>query len=74
MIQYTELENLKKWAQMSIKEIQNGSGVKRDHFPDKMIAEVARDEWYTPLFSYGMEYGYLVAMVDLIEKINERAY
>ncbi len=56
-----------------IKRIQNGSGLNRDNFP-KMIADIAQDKWNEPLFSYGMEYGYILALHDLIDCVDSTRY
>ncbi len=54
-------------ARARIKRISSGGGLWRDHFPDSMKGEVARGCWDEALFAYGMEYGYLLAMHDVLE-------
>lgn len=49
-----------------IKRIQNGSGVRRDYFSDEMKGTIAKRNWDDEMFAYGMEYGYLLAMIDMI--------
>lgn len=57
-------------AQKRIKAIQNGSGLNRDQFPEQMKGIVAKEKWYDSLFSYGMEYGYLLAMSDIVHGMD----
>jgi hypothetical protein len=56
----------KEDARTRIEEIQDGSGLARDHFPEGMKGEMAKNLWHDTTFSYGMEYGYLLAMLDVI--------
>lgn len=60
-------------ARERIRRIQNGSGLASHRFPDTMKGEIARRQWHDPMFSYGMEYGYLLAMVDLTEGADSTA-
>lgn len=48
-----------------IKEVQNGSGLSRDEFPEGMKGCIAKEHWHDLMFSYGMEYGYLLAMLEV---------
>lgn len=47
-----------KW----FKEIQGGFGVDRTTFPNTMKGEVAKSLWEDSIFSYGIEYGALIAL------------
>lgn len=49
-----------------IKRIHDGSGVDRDNYPKSWRGEIANEMWDTPQFGLGMEYGYILAMLDLI--------
>lgn len=51
------------------RRVQNGL-LDRSHFPPEWKAEIAAHEWHNPLFSYGMEYGYLLAMADIMNKTD----
>lgn len=53
-----------------IKRIQNGSGVNRDMLPESMRGLMAKDLWDVPEFACGMEYGYLLAMKDLLSGVD----
>lgn len=57
-------------AQKRIAEIQNGYGVARDNLPETMRGSLAKDHWDDWLFAYGMEYGYLLAMMDIKNNLN----
>lgn len=48
-----------------IHRITNGSGLTRENFPEERKGNIAEGCWHEPFFSYGMEYGYLLAMFDL---------
>ncbi len=51
---------------LNIEDIQSNHGVgNRDRFPESMKGEVAKDLWHDTKFAYGMEYGYLLAILDL---------
>lgn len=51
-----------KW----FKEIQGGSGVDRSKFPNKMKGAIAKKLWdEDPIFSYGIEYGILIALREI---------
>jgi hypothetical protein len=62
--------DLSVWIDGEIKAVQNGSGLARENFPEGMKGRVARDLWNDTTFSYGMEYGYLLALVELKRKIG----
>jgi len=58
-------------AQRRIRLIQSGHVPDREHFPDDMKGSLARDHWNgtsqeSLMFQYGMEYGYLLAMLDIV--------
>jgi hypothetical protein len=44
--------------------IQGGHGLDRSAFPEEWKATMARKHWDDELFSYGMEYGYLLAIAE----------
>jgi len=50
-----------------IKAIQSGGGVKRDSFPDSMKGEIPKAHWDDGLFTLGLEYGYMIALMDVFE-------
>lgn len=47
-----------KW----FKDIQSGQGVDRSDFPDDMKGNVAKQVWDDSDFTYGIEYGVLIAL------------
>ena len=58
-------------ARRRIKLIQSGCIPERWKFPDDMKGSLARDLWdgtsqESLMFQYGMEYGYLLAMLDIV--------
>ena len=64
-------------ANRRIQMIQSSSGLKLENFPDKMKGEMARllmdgerrvceFQNDSTMFKYGMEYGYLLAMLDIV--------
>lgn len=55
---------LLNYASKKIRNIQNGE-FDRTGFPEEMKGEIAKDQWYDVKFMFGMEYGYLLAMVEL---------
>jgi hypothetical protein len=66
--------DLINWAQSNIYDIQNGYGLDKDYFPKNMMGEIAKEKWNDPNFSYGMEYGYILAMIDLMDEISGKTY
>lgn len=50
-----------------IQAIRNGSGIDRTQFPDSMKGEVPKTKWNDVLFTLGLEYGYLMALMDVYE-------
>lgn len=58
-------------ARHRIKEIQNGGGLDREAFPEDMKGQVAKQLWYDSRFAFGMEYGYLLAMLDVVKAGKE---
>lgn len=59
-----------KWADEQIKRIQSGE-IDRHDFPESMKGEIAKDQWHDAKFAYGMEYGYLLAMLELKKHLYE---
>lgn len=58
-------------AKRRIKLIQSGHVPDRRQFPDNMKGSLARDHWdgtsqESLMFQYGLEYGYLIAMLDIV--------
>ncbi len=47
-----------------IRAIRNGRGINRDAYPEEMRGRLASELWKSPDFSYGMEYGYILALMD----------
>ena len=52
-----------------IKEIQNGSGVNWKNLPENIRGDIF--EPFNGLFSLGMEYGYILALVELFDISTE---
>ncbi len=63
-------EEVIAWAKAQIKLVQNGEGPSRHNFPEDMQAEMSRLYWHLPMFSYGMEFGYLHGMAELIKHLE----
>jgi hypothetical protein len=55
----------------AIREVQNGSGVDRSIIPESMRGEVANTLWHNPIFGYGAEYGYIAAMLEVKQKLQD---
>jgi len=53
-------------AQRRIKLIQSSTSLNRDNLPESMRGSLAKDLWNDHTFDYGMEYGYLLAMFDIV--------
>ena len=47
-----------------IKDIRDGDGVDRKNYPETMKGSIAKRLWHGADFSYGMEYGYILALMD----------
>lgn len=62
--------NLSKWIKDQIERVQNGQ-CDRASFPEEWKAQIAKAVWDKPLFSYGMEYGYLLALADLQKALEQ---
>lgn len=56
---------IKEEAVKTVKRIQHGDGLDRDNFPEKMKAILAKELWGSGEFSYGMEYGYILALIHI---------
>mgnify|MGYP001570451171 CR=1 FL=1 len=54
-----------EYAKQKIEDVQSGT-FDRSEFPEELKGEMAKTCWNNDYFSYGMEYGYLLAMVDLL--------
>jgi len=46
-------------------KIQNGEGVDRTQFPESMKGEIAKKYWDDSLFTYGIEYGVILALMEV---------
>lgn len=56
-------EQALKW----FKKIQNGSGIDRSKFPDILKGSIAKDKWNDFLFTYGVEYGVLISLIEMFD-------
>jgi hypothetical protein len=61
----------KKEAIQEIKEIQNGSGINRSFYPNVWKGDMAKDLWDEVDFAYGMEYGYILGLLNAFELSSE---
>jgi hypothetical protein len=52
-----------KW----ISEIHNGKGVDTTRFPEILKGSLAKEYWYNDLFSYGIEYGVMIALMEAFD-------
>ena len=57
----------KKHAIKWFKEIQGGDGVVRSKFPDNLKGNLAAHLWNEITFTYGIEYGVLIALMDIFD-------
>lgn len=53
------------------KEIQNGEGVDITDFPDRLKGSMAKQFWHDSMFSYGLEYGVLLALIKIFDLSEE---
>ena len=53
-----------------IKLIQLGSGIDRTKFPDGLKGKIAKENWDEGIFTLGLEYGVIMALMELY-KIKE---
>jgi len=58
---------IKEQAIKWFREIQNGSGVDGSTFPDILKGSIAKDKWDDSLFTYGIEYGVLIALIEIFD-------
>jgi hypothetical protein len=49
------------------KAIVQGAGLERSSFPDAGKARFAQEHWDDPAFEVGMEYGYLLCLIQMFE-------
>lgn len=49
------------------KEIQGGAGVDRTSFPEEMKGRIAKRVWNDSTFTYGIEYGVLIALMTIFK-------
>lgn len=63
------MTRLMDYARGRIAQVQNGE-IERHSFPEEMKGEIAKDVWHDAKFAFGMEYGYLLAMVDLLKHLE----
>lgn len=50
---------------LKIEQIQSNHAVgDRNRFPEKLKGKMAKKLWNDSTFSYGMEYGYILAILD----------
>lgn len=57
----------KKQAIEWIKSIKDGCGINNNKIPFKLRDPDAQQFWDRPIFSLGMEYGYILCLIDLFE-------
>lgn len=53
----------KQQAIVWFREIQSGAGVDRTTFPDEFKGSIPWRHWDDPLFTLGVEYGVLIALM-----------
>jgi len=63
----TQLIKHKKLAIETIKSIQSGEGLVRNRFPDSMKGRLAKNLWNEGHFHLGMEYGAILALMDIFD-------
>jgi len=54
----------KEKAIQEILKIQAGQGVNRKKFPDEMKGDIAKRKWDDPEFTYGLEYGKIMTLME----------
>ena len=48
------------------KIIKSMSGFERNEFPDSEKGQIAKDLWDNEIFAFGMEYGYLLCLKNIL--------
>ena len=61
----------KKSAIKKIVSIQSGHGVDRKKFPESLKGEIAKRNWNEGIFTFGIEYGYILALLEVFEISKE---
>jgi len=61
----------KKQAIKKIASIQNGKGINTLIFPEKQKADIAKRFWRSGEFNLGMEYGYILALIEVFKIKNK---
>jgi len=71
-VDYMSATELKKRKAINeIRFIQSGIGINKDSFPDSMKGSLAIGNWRDEKFSLGMEYGYILALMEAFEITEE---
>ncbi len=47
------------------------NGVDREKYPENRIGDMAKRLWNNPIFTLGMEYGYILALMEENKKRNK---
>ncbi len=53
-----------------ISDITNGVGINRAQFPEEMKGSMAKRYWDDSMFTYGLEYGTILGLLMIKEKIT----
>ena len=53
----------KEQAILAIKEVQNGKFDRYENIEQSPLSEMAKRYWDDSMFSYGMEYGFIVGLM-----------
>ncbi len=57
----------------TIKQVQSDESLgDRSRFPEEMKGKIAKDLWNDSVFKFGMEYGYLLALLDLKDRESKQ--
>ena len=67
------MDDWKRSVVRRIVDIQSGLMSDRDEFPESMKGEIAKDIWLESKFDLGMEYGYILALMQIFD-ISEDDY
>lgn len=58
------------FAQKIISLVQNGNGPTREEIPPELRGRFAVQNWDDPMFTYGIEYGIILGMLNIQEKFK----
>lgn len=64
------MKDILNFSQEIISQVQRGNGPSREEIPQCMRGKLAFQNWNDPLFAYGIEYGIILGMLKIQEKLK----